>query len=180
MLPCRMDGLLMGSILALLLRGPAADRWQRSCKWIFFIASAVLIAGSILRPDTRAPWLITIGISVIAIAATGLIGIALHPASLTSRLFSLRPLRVLGKYSYGFYVFHLIWTAGWGSLAAFLTHRLHSSVPANAIVITINFIVTFTVAKLSYDLFEARFLQLKGRFEYDSELKNQKNAFTTR
>ncbi len=180
MLPCRMDGLLMGSILALLLRGPAADRWQRFCKWIFLFASAVFIAGTILRPDTKAPWLFTIGISVIAIAATGLIGTALSPASHAFRLFSLRPLRVLGKYSYGFYVYHLIWAAGWGSFVAFLTHWLHSSVPANAIAITINFIVTFAAAKLSYDLIEVRFLHLKKRFEYDSELKSHEYAFTTK
>jgi hypothetical protein len=36
---------------------------------------------------------------------------------------------------------------------------------------TTQFIVTFAVAELSYDLFEVRFLHRKNRFEYDSELK---------
>jgi peptidoglycan/LPS O-acetylase OafA/YrhL len=180
MLPFRMDGLLMGSILALVLRGPSADLWQRSCKWIFLLASAVLVACTMLQPDTSAPWLITIGVSAIAIASTGLIGTTLRPASLASRLFSLQPLQVLGKYSYGFYIYHLIWAAGWASLVAFLTHRLHSSVLANAISITVSFIATFIVAQLSYNLFEVPFLHLKKRFEYDSELKSREHAFTTR
>ena len=179
LLPLRMDGLLMGSILALVLRGPAADRWLRSCKWIFLLASAVIVVGTILRPDVSSPWLLTIGISAIAVASVGLIGITLRPGSPAFRLFSLRPLHVLGKYSYGFYVYHLVWAAGWASFVAFLTYRLHSSVIANAIAITANFALTFIVAQLSYNLFEFRFLDLKKRFEYDSELKSHEYAFTT-
>lgn len=43
-----------------------------------------------------------------------------------------------------------------------------------------SFAVTFLVAKLSYNLFEVRFLHLKERFEYDSELTEHRHAFTTK
>ena len=45
---------------------------------------------------------------------------------------------------------------------------------------SINFAVTFLVSKLSYDLFEIRFLRLKRHFEYDSEIAEHKHAFTTK
>jgi hypothetical protein len=34
------------------------------------------------------------------------------------------------------------------------------------------------VAKLSYDLFEVRFLRFKRNFEYDSELRDHRANFT--
>jgi peptidoglycan/LPS O-acetylase OafA/YrhL len=49
-----------------------------------------------------------------------------------------------------------------------------------AIALSINFAVTFLVSKLSYDLFEVRFLRWKRHFEYDSEVAEHKHAFTTR
>jgi peptidoglycan/LPS O-acetylase OafA/YrhL len=48
MLPFRMDALLIGALLALVLRGPLADSWQRSCKWMFLLdfgcVSVVIVA----------------------------------------------------------------------------------------------------------------------------------------
>lgn len=35
----------------------------------------------------------------------------------------------------------------------------------------------FFVAKLSYELFEVRFLKLKRHFEYDAEIKSHRTAF---
>ena len=35
-LPFRMDDLVLGAALALMLRGPSADRVQRSCRWLFW------------------------------------------------------------------------------------------------------------------------------------------------
>jgi len=43
-LPFRLDTILMGGILALLLRGDRADVWQRACRWIFLTASAIVLA----------------------------------------------------------------------------------------------------------------------------------------
>jgi hypothetical protein len=36
---------------------------------------------------------------------------------------------------------------------------------------------TFLAAKLSYDLYEVKFLKWKYKFEYDSEIKEHKTAF---
>ncbi len=177
-LPFRMDSLLFGAILALLLRGQNADEWQRRCKWAFLFSVAIFVALSIALPSLDAPWLNTAGFSLLALASTGLIGATLRPASPAFRFFNLRPLKVLGKYSYGFYVYHLLWAGGWFAFVAFLTPRLHSSVLANALSTILNFAVTFVVAKISYDFFEVRFLRFKRNFEYDSELREHRANFT--
>jgi peptidoglycan/LPS O-acetylase OafA/YrhL len=75
-------------------------------------------------------------------------------------------LRIAGKYSYGIYVYHLF---------LFLSIRMYLTSPAGA-SIHLNFIekillvllemaIVCFVAKLSYDLFEARFLRLKKYFK---------------
>ena len=177
-LPFRMDALLLGGVLALLLRGSNADRWQRLCRPLFLVAGALALAITILSPLYDSPWLLTIGLTLTALASTGLIGSTLRTGSPAFRLFHLRPLHVLGKYSYGFYIFHAIYMWAWIQFLVFLMNRLHSKALAGILAISINFVVTFLVAKLSYDLFEVRFLKLKRYFEYDAELAVDKQNFT--
>jgi peptidoglycan/LPS O-acetylase OafA/YrhL len=179
MLPYRMDSLLMGALLALVLRGEAAQRWQRACTWVFPMGAAVVIGICTLSPDPDSPWLLTIGVSAIAMSAAGLIGATVRMDSFAFSVFNLHPLRVLGRVSYGFYVYHVLWPGTWAGLTALLTFRLHSSVLGNAISLSVAFGATLLVSLLSYNLFEKRFLRLKERFEYDSELTEQRHAFET-
>jgi peptidoglycan/LPS O-acetylase OafA/YrhL len=176
-LPFRMDSLLLGAILALLLRGPNADQWQQRCKWFFVFPVALFVALSVAMPTLAAPWLNTIGFSLLAVGSAGLIGTTLRPASQSFRFFHLKPLRILGKYSYGFYVYHVLWASAWAAFVGFLTTRFHSSVLANALSDLLNFVLTFIVAKISYDFFEVRFLRFKKYFEYDSELREHRTNF---
>jgi peptidoglycan/LPS O-acetylase OafA/YrhL len=182
-LPFRMDALLIGGVLALLLRGPHADRWQRRCVLLFAIAGAASAIVLIFSSSLESPWLLTVGLTVIAIASVGLIGSTLRSGSLGFRLFHFTPLRVLGRYSYGFYVFHLIFAPAWAAFAALLRQKTQGTLSgpaAGVIAFVLNFAVTFAVAKLSYDLFESRFLRYKTRFEYDSELAAHRHAFIAR
>lgn len=179
-LPFRLDTLLFGAILALLLRGAAADAWQRRCKWVFLAASAALLIGFRTRPDYAAPWLMTIGLSLTAAASAGLIGSTLRSGGPAFRLFYAKPLRVLGKYSYGFYIFHAVYLWAWIMFLVYLGKMTHSMVWSGLIALGTNFAVTFLAAKLSYDLFEVRFLRFKRYFEYDSEQVEHKHAFATK
>jgi peptidoglycan/LPS O-acetylase OafA/YrhL len=176
LLPFRMDALLIGAILALILRGPRADFWQRACKWVFMSGTAILIAISVLSPSLDSAWFNSIGLSMVAIASAGLIGTTLRSHSIGYRIFHLRGLRVLGKYSYGFYVYHLIWARGWSYSETVLAKDLHSSILGTVIIDGISFGATFVVSKVSYDYFERRFLRLKRQFEYDSERISRQHA----
>ena len=180
-LPFRMDSLLIGAILALLLRGANADRWQRLCRPVFLVFTALTFAIFAFSPAFDSPWLMTIGFTCIALASAGLIGSTLRAGSPAFKLFYRKPLRILGKYSYGFYVFHAIFITAWIQFLVMMYYALHQSRALSGIVaLSTNFVVTFLLAKLSYDLFEVKFLRWKRHFEYDSELAEHKHAFTTK
>lgn len=174
-LPFRMDALLIGAILALVLRGPFADNWQRSAKWFFlvFVGPTLLVLS---LGSARNPWVLTLGLTLNALTGAGLIGTALRPASAISKIFQWKPLRVLGKYSYGFYVYHLLFLAFWTHLRKVLTVDLHSVALSGLIELPLNFGITFIVSKLSYDYIESRFLKLKTHFLYDSEMAERQSA----
>jgi peptidoglycan/LPS O-acetylase OafA/YrhL len=180
-LPFRMDSLLIGAMLALLLRGENADRWQRLCRPTFLFFTACALAVFIFSPDYDSPWLLSVGLTAIALAAAGLIGSTLRAGSPAFKLFYRKPMRVLGKYSYGFYIYHAIYEKAWIQFLIVTYFHVHQSKAiAGAIALSVNFVVTFFVAKLSYDLFEVKFLGWKRHFEYDSEIAEHKHAFTVK
>jgi len=73
-----------------------------------------------------------------------------------------RPLRYLGKISYGLYVFHM--------LALYVVTKLHGGYAHNLRDFVIwwcsGLLLTFVMAVLSYQFFEAPFLRMKERFAY--------------
>jgi peptidoglycan/LPS O-acetylase OafA/YrhL len=168
-LPFRMDALLVGGVLALLVRGKSAAQWQQACKWVLLVAGSLVGAIFVFSPAADSPWLLSVGLTLIALAGAGLVGWTLDQESIAGRLLRLHPLRVLVRYSYGFYVYHLIWAKAWVYVAEWLTGILHSGVLAGGITTLVNFGLMFLVAKLSYDWFEVRWLRMKVRFAYDAE-----------
>ncbi len=178
-LPFRMDSLLIGAMLALLLRGPAADVLQRRCRWLFVGAMAALVGIFAVFPDYDSPVLMTVGLTVTALASAGLIGMTLRRESPAFRLFHLSALRKLGRYSYGFYIYHVLFGWAWIKFLVFVTSKVHSLALGGVIALPINFAVTFLISMASYEWFEKRFLVLKRRFEYDSEMAEHRHAFRT-
>jgi peptidoglycan/LPS O-acetylase OafA/YrhL len=174
-LPFRLDSLVIGGVLALLLRGPNADAWQRRCRALFFIS--LLATVTVFRTGGYDHyWFPTIGFTLIALCSAGLVGMTIRTGSVSFRVFNRKPFRTLGKYSYGFYVYHDIFGWTWIQVLVFLMVHLHSIPLAGFLALSGNFVATFFIAKFSYDLFEVRFLRLKRRFEYDSELAAHRHA----
>jgi peptidoglycan/LPS O-acetylase OafA/YrhL len=169
MLPFKMDALLIGAVLALAMRGGRATRWQQSCKWLLICAGGTIAVLVVLARDQYDYWMPTIGFTLIALTSAGLVGCALDPGSVVYRVLMLRPLRLMGRYSYGFYVYHALFAAAWAALTAALVRRLHSQMLGAVLVVAVNFAVNFMLAKLSYELMERRFLRLKRYFAYDLE-----------
>jgi len=168
-LPFHMDTILIGAILALLLRGERAARWQKMCAATFAVSTIALIVLFLVDSARDAAWLSTIGFTLIALASAGLIGSAVRRGSVTYKFFSLRPLRIMGRYSYGFYVYHLLFASAWTALTAELVHLLHSAALGTITGIAITFWASFLISKASYELFEMRFLVWKRWLAYDSE-----------
>ncbi len=159
------DAFLLGGLLALLMRGPAEAMVLRWGQKLLAMAVPVLViawlfnGGIHLMPITEnSRWVGAYGFTLLDLVAAGLILASLDRGSILYRVLSLRPLRVLGKYSYGFYVYHVIL---YQPLVGFVLNRWR--VPL-ILLFTVDFFVILGVSALSYHILEMPFLRLKKRF----------------
>ncbi len=154
--PCRIDGLAIGAILALALRGPggvsAVRRWIVPTSLTGLVAVAAL---ALLRPTVRFidPGMMTVGFTALDWSFAGLVFAA---ATTRSALLESAFLRAAGRYSYGLYVFH--------PLVMWWIVRDVPSLERNEWSYVIGSVVgSVVVAYLSYHLYERPFLRLKTR-----------------
>jgi len=168
MLPTRADDLLMGGALALLLRDPKGCPWLRR-SWVLLIFGFVAFfsiacwRGNFGFTD---PYNLTVGLTLVSIASAGLIGSSIQEGTLISRALSTRPLRIIGKYSYGFYVYHVLFTKALIAYFLWCMALVRSMAIAGLIYSSTCYLATLVVSCLSYQLFEKRFLAMKSRFQY--------------
>jgi peptidoglycan/LPS O-acetylase OafA/YrhL len=162
----RMDGLLVGAILAILLR-----RGQIPLRWIYctlgFGASILGYIAVFHHRELIATYFYmpTLGITGFAALMGGFLALSQHPIRWLRRLLEARWLRATGKYSYGMYIYHV-------PLYLFLEHELEAhcgvrfplTLPLALLYIAALVGITFLIAKISYDYFESRILSLKRYF----------------
>lgn len=168
--PFRLDGLLLGGLIALLLRGPEQQRLIgvfRNFGRVALPASLVYLVWAIAHHANYAypPGRLTWGLSCVDLVAAALIVCSLRPGSVVYRIFSVRCFRWAGKVSYGAYVFHDIPHAWYVRWAPVLFARVPTWVlPAGARAALLAAACTLFLAWLSFRVFESRFLSLKTRF----------------
>ena len=165
----RVDGLLVGVVLAILLRrGQIPRRWIYLCMGagaaiIGFIAvfhHTELIATYLYMP--------TIGITGFSLLSGGLLALSQHRIVWLRSILEARWLRAVGKYSYGMYIYHIpVYLICEHFLVARFGMALPLVLPLRWALLYIGFLiaVTFVVAKISYDLFESKILALKIHFK---------------
>jgi len=155
----RCDTLLIGAWLALFLRGRELSPVQlrRMSMGLFWPATAGLAFGIVEwrgHGVLHNPFVITVGYTLIGLAAAGFLLRALDDDSLVARVLRWGPLSGLGAISYGFYFFHAI--------PSYPLHRLADMHPALTNVIPLAwFAVTVGLAWLSFHFYETPFLRLK-------------------
>jgi peptidoglycan/LPS O-acetylase OafA/YrhL len=172
--PCRADALAAGGLVACLVRSevPRA-RIAKASGVVLAFAAVALAFVCVWRHGLHSSDRVvsTLGYSLNAVMFAALVAatyVAPGDGAL-KRAFGWRPLRVLGKYSYGIYVFHqpvaaLIERAGIEIGA--LPRVFGSHVPAGVAVLVAGGGLTFLVAFASWNLYEARLIKLKAYFEY--------------
>ena len=167
------DGFLLGGLLALWMRGPEKIKVLRHAdKLLFGSLAALMVAwlansGWHVAPlSSTSGWMSTYGYTLVDLASAGFILCALKPGTIVFRLTTLRPLQLLGKYSYGFYVYHVLLSPFVGSLYP----RLDFSLPKPLFFTYLSlswvadFLIIFVISMFSYHFIELPFLRLKGRF----------------
>ncbi|HZL35167.1 MAG TPA: acyltransferase [Tepidisphaeraceae bacterium] len=168
--PTRADSLAAGGLLALLIRRPGGTRNLRE---IFNCAGAM--AGLLLLVNCRGfdplghPWLRQIIYSLLAIFFAALLYWSIDPASLLGiprRIYECPVLRIIGRYSYGIYIFHLplMYLSRFALTRCGWYDPEHKSWPAALGLIALNAILTSAAAVISFEAYEKQFLKLKRRF----------------
>jgi peptidoglycan/LPS O-acetylase OafA/YrhL len=170
----RLDGLLLGSFIALLIRGkgisPAAFNKLRI---ILLAVPAALIAAYSIHAyryaaaaqipfalDLSSHWMVTFALTLVPLLASGVLLFCLTPGNAINQALQWQPLRALGTISYGFYIFHDLPQPIFIQLYPAL-HARHLALLA----VVAWFILVYALASLSYRYFETPFLRLKQRLQ---------------
>ena len=168
--PLPFDALLLGALIALMRRGPGAFRALPLVRICFAALTTVFLiwivrhptAGHASVPYAYPSGTFTWGLSLIDLLAGCIMFMALERGSLTYRLFSLRPLRWLGRISYGAYVFHDILH---GLIARLFQHyTTHWILPTAAAGLASAVLLAWG----SYSWLEMPFIRLKDRWTIQS------------
>ena len=171
---CRIDTLLLGALLALAARSPQGlAALAKSALWIGLAALAVALPMCAVMRGSGSVWMQGVKYPLVAIfyGAILVIGVTASPRSWASRLLTFNPLRSLGKYSYGIYVFHppviqAVRSLFRNPVVAQALGEMYGG-PLLAFRLTLIFGASYALAYLSWHLYEKHFLILKRHFEYD-------------
>lgn len=172
----RCDEFLLGGGAALFLRGENAQRLLRRGGRIFFAGlmgvgiSVVLCCYRIATISTlrETQWTFTVQTAMFDVLALGAILLAMQEKTLGARMLCWRPLRALGRISYGFYLFHDIphelydRAATW--MVAYLPFALDREAVTAPVSAVLAFCCTIVLASLSFRFIERPFLRLKNRW----------------
>ena len=174
---CRLDSLLAGAALAMLIRGPDKEIVLSWGKKLFFGAAAVaaglgaveyLIAQSSRGTGHYSEIHLALSYSAYALASAGLIAWCLVPGSVATTIFENGVLRWFGKYSYGLYILHALAIKllldlfrGW------FRHLTHSKPVVNLAGGLLILGLSVLMAYVSFQFYEQPFLRLKRYFNYD-------------
>ena len=166
--PLQFDAFLAGALFALWLRGPHPDL-TRLARRLLAILAIMLVGAEIccpllyhrpLEPAIGQPIFASLGMSCVDLGGAALVLLAIDPKTRFSKLLETRPLRYIGKISYGFYIFHEPPHVFYEYLRA----KTGLPNPYNAGSALIAFACTVVIASVSFYGFELPFLRLKRYF----------------
>ena len=170
--PARLDGLLAGAALAMLVRSRFHRMVLRAA--VPLLVGGIAVVAAIWWKNSgfnweRPLWVAVWGETLLALLFSALIGLALKSGSMWQSAFSPSWLRFFGRYSYGLYVYHYTLCALFlERLRVTLQHTVHSSALALLFAGLGVGGLSVLVAWLSFHLYERHFLSLKRYFKTES------------
>jgi peptidoglycan/LPS O-acetylase OafA/YrhL len=167
-LPTHMDGLLSGALAAIWIRMMPLEQVLEGARKI--LPYALVVTGSVIvfsGIDFHSVGMIVIGFPALAITFGCFVLLALRPASFVNRFGNVRMLRFIGRYSYGMYVYHILFWLGLAWVQRWLQGKLHSTVLGGVSFTLLMLGGTLVMSIVSYELYEKQWLRLKKRFAYE-------------
>lgn len=170
--PFRLDSLCVGAWFALAARGElGADALGTKMKlWLPLSFAALIVL--VLIHSTPSPWdpiAVPLKGLLLAIFCGAFIFTVAWPGGPAIMKWPLRLgwLRMLGKYSYGLYVFHAIVSCAFGYRNTLVTLTQHVGSRTLALFLqgAVGIALSCAIAIASYELFEVHFLRLKRLFQ---------------
>lgn len=172
-----LDGLAVGSVLALWSR--SADHTLLLRRAALPVALAAVIGLLVARHFDRdmffwSKHMAAYGYSLVALLGGALLVAVLKApvGSPLTRLFTLPPMRLCGKYSYALYVVHVPIANIAFPATSRLAQRFAPATSYDAVFVAsmlLSFALSWIVAVLSWHLFEKRILALKRHFTYEEQ-----------
>ncbi|MGD0348599.1 MAG: acyltransferase [Terracidiphilus sp.] len=177
-LPTRLDSLLLGGLLAVIVRGEKGAAWINPLYLRLGIAAGMACIALCVAKAHTSYWdsrpMALFGYLAAAVAFFCVIALSLLPATWTHRLGSYAPLRSLGRYSYGLYLWHQL-PEKWFSA---ITAKGEAMIPIPFVGGTLAFLfllaISVAFAVLSYHAIELPCLRLKRWFSYDDEQRSHR------
>jgi peptidoglycan/LPS O-acetylase OafA/YrhL len=123
--------------------------------WALLTPAHHIFAKPYPYPDFKFTW----GLSVLDLLAALVIVVALQPGSYLYKIFSLRPMRWMGRITYGAYMFHDIPHTLYSHLG-FVISPKHAGTATDSIALG----STILLAWASSRFFESQFINLKERW----------------
>ena len=161
----RMDALLAGAFVAILVRDPGLLARVKTYVYRLGILSGCVVLALIYVYGNEG-LMDTFGYSCLAFAYAAWVLFSFARSgdgSALQKILCSKKLTTIGKYSYGMYVYHVpILTAT--SLIGSRLLYFRESTALLVLFILVVIALTFITAKLSFDLYESRFLRLKKYF----------------
>jgi peptidoglycan/LPS O-acetylase OafA/YrhL len=182
--PFQLDSLLLGGLIGLLWRGAHRDRLVLIARVVAACAAVLTLVYLVHTINFSDPywgrnyqypkWPFTWGLSFVNIFAAALILCVLRPSGLLYRFFCLRPLRWIGRISYGAYVLHDIphywYSYVYARTGNIMERHVNASLGsmqiehARLLMPVLALASTLLLAWLSFRFFESPFLNLKERW----------------
>jgi peptidoglycan/LPS O-acetylase OafA/YrhL len=161
-LPTRIDSLFAGALLAL------APLPSVRTAWIGMMSAAAVLAAVVVSTHTgsfASKPMASFGYSVLAVLYASLLTLGLHEQTLVARFLSLRVLRFYGRYSYGLYLWHYIFTVQVHRFISWMASVIPIPAAASLLSFAVVLLGATAVAVLSFRFIEEPFLRLKQRYE---------------
>jgi peptidoglycan/LPS O-acetylase OafA/YrhL len=175
-LPMRLDSLLLGCALAILLRSAKVNELLTAARLHAVLGLSLLSLGASFVASRHGSMfavpVVRYGYFAASVFFAAWIALAVRRGSWVERVSSGRLLRAFGRCSYGLYLVHLI-PRHWyyemlERVQAHCSNRFEWYA-ASLGVFLLYLLICFAVAMLSYVALERRFLNMKKRFRYSDE-----------